>query len=62
VRFTPSAALSTWPRSGTPQDITLQELRIECFFSMDEATAATLRGWAAEPRQPAKRHNGYSMI
>jgi transcriptional regulator with XRE-family HTH domain len=34
---------------GTPQDITLQELRIECFFPMDEATAATLRGWAAEP-------------
>jgi transcriptional regulator with XRE-family HTH domain len=23
---------------GTPQDITLQELRIECFFPMDEAT------------------------
>jgi transcriptional regulator with XRE-family HTH domain len=30
---------------GTPQDITLQELRIECFFPMDEKTAATLRGW-----------------
>ena len=24
---------------GTPQDITLQELRIECFFPLDEATA-----------------------
>jgi transcriptional regulator with XRE-family HTH domain len=23
---------------GTPQDVTLQELRIECFFPMDEAT------------------------
>ena len=32
---------------GTPRDITLQELRIECFFPMDDATAKTLRGWAA---------------
>jgi len=35
---------------GTPQDITLQELRIESFFPMDEATAKTLRAWAATPR------------
>jgi hypothetical protein len=33
---------------GTPQDITLQELRIESFFPMDAATAETLRGWAAQ--------------
>jgi len=32
---------------GTPQDITLQELRIESFFPMDEATAAVFRSWAA---------------
>ena len=32
---------------GTPQDIMLQELRIECFFPMDRATAGVLRGWAA---------------
>jgi transcriptional regulator with XRE-family HTH domain len=32
---------------GTPQDITLQELRIECFFPMNDATAGILRGWAA---------------
>jgi transcriptional regulator with XRE-family HTH domain len=32
---------------GTPQDITLQELRIECFFPMDEPTAAVFRAWAA---------------
>jgi transcriptional regulator with XRE-family HTH domain len=32
---------------GTPQDITLQELRIESFFPMDDASAAILRGWAA---------------
>ena len=28
---------------GTPQDITLQELRIECFFPLEEATAAEAR-------------------
>jgi transcriptional regulator with XRE-family HTH domain len=33
---------------GTPQDITLQELRIESFFPMDAATAGVLRGWAAQ--------------
>jgi len=33
---------------GTPQDITLQELRVECFFPMDDETAAILRGWLAE--------------
>ncbi len=32
---------------GTPRDIMLQELRIECFFPMDRATAAVLRGWAS---------------
>lgn len=32
---------------GTPQDVTLQELRIESFFPVDDATAALLRGWAA---------------
>ena len=31
---------------GTPQDITLQELRIECFFPMDGETERTLRSWA----------------
>ena len=31
---------------GTPQDITLQELRVESFFPMDRETAAILRGWA----------------
>jgi hypothetical protein len=32
---------------GTPQDITLQELRIESFFPFDDATAAVLREWAS---------------
>jgi transcriptional regulator with XRE-family HTH domain len=36
---------------GTPQDITLQELRVECFFPMDVETASTLRFWASAPRQ-----------
>lgn len=31
---------------GTPQDVTLQELRIESFFPMNSVTAATLRRWA----------------
>ncbi|HSU04181.1 MAG TPA: hypothetical protein VLI93_01290 [Acetobacteraceae bacterium] len=30
---------------GTPQDITLQELRVECFFPMDDVTASTFRAW-----------------
>jgi hypothetical protein len=30
---------------GTPQDVALQELRIESFFPMDEATAAQFRRW-----------------
>jgi transcriptional regulator with XRE-family HTH domain len=39
---------------GTPQDITLQELRVECFFPMDDETAGILREWSslAKPEQP----------
>jgi transcriptional regulator with XRE-family HTH domain len=36
---------------GTPQDITLQELRIESFFPMDNETGAVFRKWAT----PSKR-------
>ena len=32
---------------GTPQDVTLQEIRIECFFPADAASAALMRQWAA---------------
>jgi hypothetical protein len=32
---------------GTPRDVTLQEIRIECFFPLDDATARTFRDWAA---------------
>jgi hypothetical protein len=38
---------------GTPQDITLQELRIESFFPMDDSTAGILRGWVAETQARA---------
>ena len=34
---------STVTTLGTPQDITVQEIRIECFFPADEATAARAR-------------------
>ena len=36
---------------GTPQDITLQEVRIESFFPMDNETRDVFHSWAA----PAKR-------
>lgn len=36
---------------GTPQDITLQELRIESFFPMDDATRDVFRGWSAKERR-----------
>src|SRR5262245_13469100 len=36
---------------GTPQDITLQELRIECFFPMDANTKQIFQTWASPPRQ-----------
>jgi transcriptional regulator with XRE-family HTH domain len=36
---------------GTPQDITLQELRIESFFPMDDETAGHLRNWADAARR-----------
>lgn len=31
---------------GTAQDVTLQELRIESFFPMDDATRGVFRRWA----------------
>jgi transcriptional regulator with XRE-family HTH domain len=38
---------------GTPQDVTVQELRIECFFPADAATSQIFRDWAAHaPRAP----------
>src|SRR5262249_30872651 len=33
---------------GTPRDITLEEVRIECFFPIDAATETICRRWASE--------------
>jgi transcriptional regulator with XRE-family HTH domain len=35
---------------GTPHDVTLQEVRIECFFPVDDATARAFQAWAAAGR------------
>src|SRR5262245_49083773 len=32
---------------GTPHDVTLQEIRVECFFPMDDPTAKMFRDWAS---------------
>ena len=32
---------------GTPHDVTLQEIRIECFFPVDDPTVRAFRDWAA---------------
>jgi transcriptional regulator with XRE-family HTH domain len=45
-RFDYFSAITTL---GTPQDVTVQELRIECFFPADPATAAAARRLAATP-------------
>lgn len=34
---------------GTPRDITLQELRIESFFPMDDDTRSVFRAWSTRP-------------
>jgi hypothetical protein len=39
--FTFFSAITTL---GTPQDVTLQELRIECFFPLDEETELNMKG------------------
>jgi hypothetical protein len=41
---------STVTTLGTPQDVTAQELRIECFFPLDADTAAAARRLAADAR------------
>ncbi len=42
---------STISTFGTPQDVTLEELRIECSFPADEATAKTCRELAGSPAE-----------
>ena len=41
---------STVTTLGTPQDITVQELRIECFFPADEATERAAEELVHTPR------------
>ena len=43
--FTFFSAITTL---GTPQDVTLQELRIECFFPMDDETDRQMRALLAD--------------
>lgn len=43
------AYFSTVTTLGTPQDVTLQELRIECFFPMDDETREHARELAGLP-------------
>jgi transcriptional regulator with XRE-family HTH domain len=43
------AFFSTLTTLATPQDVTLQQLRIECFHPADDATDATVRRLAATP-------------
>lgn len=38
---------------GTPQDVTVQEIRIESFFPTDTATAELFRRWAADDSRGA---------
>ena len=37
---------------GTPRDVMLQEVRIECFFPMDDHTAAIFRSWGGAASRP----------
>jgi transcriptional regulator with XRE-family HTH domain len=36
---------------GTPRDITLEEVRIECFFPIDDATETIFRKWAGSDQR-----------
>ena len=51
------ALFTTIATLGTPQDVTAQELRVESFFPVDDATASTLKAWAskAKPRRSSER-------
>jgi hypothetical protein len=45
---------STLSTFGTPQDITLQELRIKCFLPGDEETSAHFQRWARTSAKPPR--------
>jgi transcriptional regulator with XRE-family HTH domain len=44
---------STIMTLGTPQDVTLQELRIETFFPADDESKERVRALRSQPRRPA---------
>lgn len=48
---------STVTTLGTPQDVTLQELRIECFFPANDATRSQARQLAAAVVGVSERGN-----
>ncbi len=52
------ALFTTIATLGTPQDVTAQELRVESFFPMDDATAAVFRAWAGKARTRRARRPG----
>jgi hypothetical protein len=41
------ALFTTLATLGTPQDVTAQEIRIECFFPADGPSAEVFKTWAA---------------
>lgn len=45
---------STITTFGTPHDVTLEELRIECCFPVDDATAALCRQLASEAKEATR--------
>lgn len=49
---------STLTTLGIPQDVTLQELRIECFYPADDATRETFEALAATGPGAARRRRG----
>jgi MmyB-like transcription regulator ligand binding domain len=46
---TPLGLFTTIATLGTPREVTLEEIRIEFFFPMDEPTAQTFRTWNSGP-------------
>lgn len=47
-----ASLFSTLTTLGIPQDVTLQELRIECFYPADDATKAVFEALAEVPANP----------
>jgi hypothetical protein len=54
------AMFTTIATLGTPRDVTLQEVRIECFFPMDEATAHFFEERRALEVPPVAKETGQS--